>query len=119
MNTHAFSAGAPPQTPLVELTALPRPPSSVKRKGKEGKEREKVQGMGAERQERGRGDESLKFKNPLNMTCDITTTPRSKPVHPYRVTVRIHHPNARMCPLAVFRLATALAVDNSSKKEEK
>jgi len=36
---YAFAAGAPPRTPLAELTALPRTPSWVKRGGGEGREK--------------------------------------------------------------------------------
>ena len=52
---NAFAAGAPPRTPLGELTALPGPPSWIWGRGREDRERAR-EGNGKERGEgKGKG----------------------------------------------------------------
>ena len=83
MQPNAKAAGAPPQTPLWELTALPRPPSwfyggrfaagrsGEEEEGKGGRGRE---GRGSEREERdregGEGEGRLTLMRSWNRAAD-------------------------------------------------
>jgi len=50
------------------------------------------------------------------MLSDVTTAPRHKPVHAYRVTEdTLSHCSEEHVPLAVLRLATALTMANSKE----